>query len=396
MKKWLSFLLIILFALVIIKCNTRHGKPRILVFSKTTGFRHSSIPAGKSAIIDLGRKNGFDVDTTENADFFRDDSLKKYSAVVFLSTTQDVLNNYQEAAFERYIQAGGGFVGIHAATDTEYDWGWYGRLVGAYFDSHPKPQQAKLLVIDQTHISTKHLPKEWVRIDEWYNFKKLNKDVHVLIRIDEKSYEGGKNGDDHPMAWYHEYDGGRAFYTELGHTEASWKEDNFLKHVLGGIQYAIGDNKELSYSKAKTLRVPDEDRFTKTILTEGTLFEPTEMTILPNLDILIAQRRGEIMHFRKKDNSIKQVGFLHAYWKADVPNVNAEEGVLGLQADPDFKNNHFVYIYYSPKDTSVNRLSRFKFENDTLDPASEKIILQLYSQRQICCHTGGSIAFGED
>ncbi len=396
MNKLVRLILLLIFSLSILSCSSRKGKPRILVFSKTAGFRHSSIPNGKAAIIELGKQNNFDVDTTEDANYFTEDSLKNYSAVVFLSTTMDVLNNHQEADFERYIQAGGGFVGIHSATDTEYDWGWYGRLVGAYFNGHPKPQQAKIQVVDATHISTKHLPAEWTRTDEWYNFKKLNKDVHVLLKIDEKSYEGGTNGNDHPMAWYHEFDGGRAFYTELGHTEESWKEDNYLKHVLGGIQYAIGENKKLNYGNAKTDRVPDEDRFTKTVLIQGTFFEPTEMTILPNLDILVVQRRGEIMRYRKSDNSIKQVGSLNTYWKTEVPDVNAEEGVMGLQADPNFEKNHFVYIYYSPKDTSVNRLSRFTFENDTISTTSEKTILELYSQRDICCHTGGSIAFGND
>src|SRR3954468_17549364 len=396
MNKLFSLLSLIALVILFSNCSGRKGKPRILVFSKTAGFRHASIPNGKAAIMELGRQNGFEVDTTENADYFTEDSLKNYSAVVFLHTTIGVLNSNQEADFERYIQAGGGFVGIHSATDTEYDWGWYGRLAGAYFNGHPKPQQAKIEVVDATNISTKHLPKEWVRTDEWYNFKKLNKDVHVLLKIDEKSYEGGTNNGDHPMAWYHDYDGGRAFYTELGHTEESWKEENFLKHLLGGIKYAIGDNKKLSYANAKTLRVPEEDRFTKTVLTQGGFFEPTEMTILPNLDILVVQRRGEVMRLKSKDNSLKQVGFLNAYWKAEVPDVNAEEGVMGLQADPDFDKNHYVYIYYSPKDTSVNRLSRFTFENDTLNTASEKVILQLYSQRNICCHTGGSIAFGND
>jgi cytochrome c len=390
-------LLFILFlSVVLFSCNKRSGKPRILVFSKTAGFRHSSIPAGKVAIMKLGEQNGFLVDTTEDASYFVEDSLKNYSAVVFLNTTLNVLNNLQEADFQRYIQSGGGFVGVHAATDTEYDWGWYGRLVGGYFNGHPATQQAKLNVVDQTHISTKHLPKEWTRTDEWYNFKKLNKDVKVLITIDEKSYQGGTNGDTHPMAWYHEFDGGRSFYTELGHTDESFAEENYLKHLLGGIQYAIGDNNKLDYSKATTMRVPDEDRFNKVMLTQGTLFEPTEMAILPSLDVLIAQRRGEIMLYKKADSSIKQAGFLNVYWKTGTPGVNAEEGLLGIQADPDFKNNKFIYIFYSPIDTSVNRLSRFKFENDTIDPKSEKVVLQFYSQREICCHTGGSIAFGKD
>lgn len=399
MKNTLRFLAFAILLLHLFSCKkTRSGKPRILVFSKTTGYRHASIPQGITAIMKLGQENGFEVDTTEDADLFTEDSLAKYAAVVFLHTTGDLLNQYQEADFERYIQSGGGYVGIHAAADAEYDWGWYGRLAGAYFESHPEQQVAKLLVKDSTNSATKHLPHVWERKDEWYNFKNLNPDVHVLLTIDEKSYQGGKNGDNHPMAWYHDFDGGRAFYTELGHTDESFAEENFLKHLLGGIQYAIGKNYKLDYSKAKSLRTPDEDRFTKTVLAQGEFFEPTEMTILPNLDILIAQRRGELMLYKNKDSgsSIKQVGFLNVYHKAEVPNVNAEEGFMGLQADPNFEKNHYIYVFYSPKDTSVNRLSRFKFENDTLDMKSEHIILQFYSQRNICCHTGGSIAFGKE
>ena len=374
----------------------RSGNPRVLVFGKAADYQHASIPAGMAAIQKLGSENSFIVDTTTNADMFVEDTLKKYAAVIFLSTSGNVLNHLQEVAFERYIQSGGGFVGVHAATDTEYDWGWYGRMVGAYFESHPKIQEAVLRVVDSSIAATKGLPAEWKRTDEWYNFKKLSKDVKVLMTIDEKSYEGGKLGENHPMAWYHEYDGGRAFYTALGHTDESYAEPNYLRHLLGGIQYAIGDNKELNYSKATSQFPPEEDRFVRTNLVQGNFFEPTEMAILPNLDILITQRRGEIMLYSNESKTVKQVGFLNAYYSASVPNVNAEEGILGITADPDFKNNHYVYIYYSPADTSVNRLSRFKFENNTLDLKSEKIVLQLYSQRQICCHTGGSLAFGKD
>ncbi len=397
MKKSYSLLLAVCLSIFFTSCKQkRSGKPKVLVFSKTAGYRHSSIPVGKLAIINLGKQNNFDVDTTENADWFNDDTLKKYSAVIFLSTTEDVLNYRQEASFERYIQAGGGFAGIHAATDTEYDWIWYVRMVGASFASHPAQQEAKLLVTDKSHASTQHLPDNWVRKDEWYNFNKLNPDVKVLMKIDEKSYTGGSNGDNHPMAWYHEYDGGRAFYTALGHTEESYSDSLFLQHLLGGIQYAIGKNEELNYNKAKTQLPPDEDRFVKNVLVQGEFFEPTEMTILPNFDILVIQRRGEILLYKNETKKLKQAGFLNAYWKTSTPNVNAEEGLLGIAKDPNYSKNNYVYIFYSPADTSVNRLSRFEFKNDTLINSSEKIILQFFSQREICCHTGGSIAFGPD
>lgn len=222
---------------------TTKQKKKILVFAKTAGFRHASIPKGKEALLLMGKQNNFAVDTTEDAAVFTSKNLQQYDAVVFLSTTGDVLNNEQQAAFENYIRSGKGFVGIHAATDTEYEWPWYGKLVGAYFANHPKQQNAKLQLTTEQHISTKHLPKTWERFDEWYNFKNRNNDVKVLLTIDESSYQGGKEGSYHPMAWYHAYDGGRAFYTALGHTDESYKEEAFLKHVLGGIHYAMGSKK---------------------------------------------------------------------------------------------------------------------------------------------------------
>ncbi len=396
MKKVL-FLLIVTSLFYVSCSHKREGKPRVLIFSKTAGFKHASIPVGIAAIQKLGAENGFEVDTTKNGDQFTDENLKKYSTVIFLSTTGNVLDYKQEAAFERYIQSGGGYVGVHAATDTEYDWGWYGKLAGAYFLSHPKQQEAKFIIKDKNFIATKFFTDSvWQRKDELYNYKNINPDLHILITIDESTYEGGANGKFHPMAWYHDFDGGRAFYTGLGHTDESWSEENFLKHLLGGIQYAIGDNNELDYTKAKSQIPPDEDRFVKTQLAQGDFFEPTEMTILPNFDILIGQRRGEIMLYKNDTKNVKQVGYLNVYWKTNTPGVNAEEGLLGLAKDPNFAKNNWVFIYYSPIDSSVNRLSRFTFRNDTLDLSTEKVILEVKSQREICCHTGGSIAFGPD
>ena len=372
-------------------------KPRILVFSKTAGYRHESINTGKLALLKLGKENGFLVDTTENENYFNEDSLKNYSAVIFLNTTGNVLNSPQQISFERFIQAGGGYAGIHAAADTEYDWPWYNKLAGGYFLSHPQIQEATLNVLDKTHIASKHLPEKWIRKDEWYNYKELNTNVKVLLSLDEKSYQGGKNGDNHPISWFHEFDGGRAFYTGLGHTNESYADPLYLKHILGGIKYAIGNNITLNYSKATTPKVPEENRLVKTVLTVGTLFEPTEMTILPNLDILLVQRRGEIMLYKASTKSISQAGELKTYFKNTTNGNNVEEGVLGIAADPNFKKNNYVYIFYSPLEgPSVNRLSRFKFINDKVDISSEKVILDVASQREICCHTGGSIAFGPD
>ncbi len=196
---------------------------RILVFSKMKEHRHESITVGKMALIQLGQSNGFKVDTTENADYISDQSLKKYKAVIFFNTTGDVLNQVQQLAFEKFIEKGGGFVGIHSAADTEYNWGWYGKLVGAYFKNHPVIQPATLVRAQDSKL-TRDLPVEWRRTDEWYNFKQISPDINVLYTIDESSYMGGENGESHPISWKHEVKKGRAFYTALGHTSDSYSE----------------------------------------------------------------------------------------------------------------------------------------------------------------------------
>ncbi len=215
---------------------------KILVFSKTAGFHHGSIKQGIRAIQELGIKHGVTVDTTIDATKFNEANLKQYQAVVFLSTTGDILNEGQQAAFEHYIQSGGGYAGVHAATDCEYDWPWYCDLAGAYFAGHPAQQEAVLNVIDTDFPATTHLPKQWTRRDEWYNFRNVADGLNVLINIDENSYDAGKGkmGNRHPMSWYHEFDGGKAFYTALGHTDESFSEPLFLQHLWGGITYAMG------------------------------------------------------------------------------------------------------------------------------------------------------------
>lgn len=215
---------------------------RILVFTKTLGFRHISIEKGISTLSDLGTENNFEISQTENSSDFNSANLGLYKTVVFLNTTGDVLDETQQLAFENYIKAGGSYMGIHAATDTEYDWTWYGQLVGAYFNGHPEIQNATMNVVDGNHQATEHLTADWVRTDEWYNFKDLNSNINVLLNLDETTYQGGTNGENHPIAWYHEFDGGRSFYTAGGHTEASYDEPDFQKHLLGGILYCLGQD----------------------------------------------------------------------------------------------------------------------------------------------------------
>ncbi|MFL3866173.1 MULTISPECIES: ThuA domain-containing protein [unclassified Streptomyces] len=217
---------------------------RVLVFSKTAGFRHDSIPAGIAALKEIGKDTNITVDSTESAAQFTTSNLARYDAVAFLSTTGDVLNADQQKAFENYVATGGGYVGIHAAADTEYDWEFYGGLVGAYFDSHPQIQPATVRVEDHDHPATAHLDEEWERTDEWYNYRTNPRDqAKVLATLDETTYTGGNMKGDHPISWCQTYQGGRSFYTGLGHTKESYAETAFRQHLSGGLRYATGQVK---------------------------------------------------------------------------------------------------------------------------------------------------------
>ncbi len=213
----------------------------VLVFTKTAGYRHDSIPHGIRAIEELGALHGFAVDSTEDGARFSDAILPRYKAVVFLNTTGDILDPAEKAAFERYIRSGGGFVGIHSASDTKYGWPWYGRLVGAWLASHPQIQRATVHIANPNHPSTSGLPASWERTDEWYNFRSNPRGaVQVLATLDETTYSGGTMGADHPITWCQNIDGGRSWYTAMGHTAESYAEPLFQLHLLGGIESAAG------------------------------------------------------------------------------------------------------------------------------------------------------------
>jgi type 1 glutamine amidotransferase len=221
---------------------------RILLFSKTLGFRHDSIPAAIHSLDARASARRWQVTATEDASWFDDARLDGFDVVVFLLTSGDVLDEFQQAAFERYIGKGRGWVGVHSASDTEYGWPWYGELVGAYFAAHPPIQEARLRVERPSQLSMRGLPAVWQRTDEWYSFSRNPRsNVNVLLSLDETSYAAGETAmGDHPVAWYHGHDGGRAFYTALGHTIESWSEPSFLDHVTGAIDWAAGSEAESS------------------------------------------------------------------------------------------------------------------------------------------------------
>ena len=221
------------------------GAKRVLVFSKTLGYRHASITNGIAAIRELGRQHGFAVEATEDSSAFTATNLARFRVVLFLSATGDVLNPGQEAAFRDYVQGGGGFVAIHGAVfgpnACEDKWSWYGGVFNCAFSNHSAVVPAQVKIEDATQPSTAGLPTRWSRKDEWYNFAGTPRgQARLLATVDESTYKGGAMGNDHPMTWCRRVGQGRLWYTAMGHTESSFSEPLFLQHILGGIQTAAG------------------------------------------------------------------------------------------------------------------------------------------------------------
>ncbi|MEM6963572.1 MAG: ThuA domain-containing protein [Bacteroidota bacterium] len=235
-----------LLSLLFLSCSfsflAQSSGTHLLVFSKTNGFRHHSITAGIAALAKMSNENNWTITFTEDSTHFSEGNLKQYNSVIFLNTTQNVLGKNEEQAFEKYMNQGGGFVGIHAAADTEYSWDFYATMLGAQFASHPKTQEAKMNVHKNcNHPSIAHLEETWIKTDEWYNFKKpVPSYVNVLLDMDESSYEGKRMDMYHPIAWYHSFEGGRVFYTGLGHTPKTFSNETFLEHLKNGILWTAG------------------------------------------------------------------------------------------------------------------------------------------------------------
>ena len=240
----LTFLSILLLLALCVQAGASMA-PRagVLVFTKTTGWRHDSIPTAVAALQRLGAQEGMQVDHSEDAHDFNTKHLARYQAVVFANTTLDVLDAEQQAAMEGFVRAGGGFMGIHAAADTEYDWPWYGELVGAWFKSHPPGLQTSRVLLENKHAECENAdaPKDWTVTDELYNYRSNPRErVQVLATVQEADYDGGTMGKDHPIAWCHAFDGGRAWYTGLGHEIKLYADPVFLAQLRRGLRYAAG------------------------------------------------------------------------------------------------------------------------------------------------------------
>ncbi|MFT7559836.1 MAG: type 1 glutamine amidotransferase [Flavobacteriales bacterium] len=221
---------------------------KVFLFSKTDGWHHKSQHAAVDAIQKLGKKHHFQVDWHESSWRINDEALAEYDAIIFLLTTGNILNDAEQAAMERFIQSGKGFVGIHSASDTEYEWDWYTKMVGRTFHIHPEIQTARMSVMDRKFPGFERMPDHLLWTDEWYEFGAERVDtLNYLLSIDEKTYEpkadwgekkGDGMGDFHPVSWYHNYDGGRAFYTALGHMGSTYSDEAFMEHIYGGLYWA--------------------------------------------------------------------------------------------------------------------------------------------------------------
>ncbi|MGO4912491.1 ThuA domain-containing protein [Leeuwenhoekiella sp. W20_SRS_FM14] len=238
-----NLLLLVFLSSLILSCNSaKNGvyltKKNVLVFTKTNGFRHASIEPGVTALKEIASENHWAVQHSEDSLIFNSENLKNFDLIVFLSTTGDILGEEQQVAFQNYMETGGKFFGIHAASDTEYDWPWYGEFIGGYFLSHPETQKARIKKIEN-HKTVKAFPESFERVDEWYNFKNLNPNVHVTLTLDESSYKGGKNGEYHPHAWFHKVGEGEMYYTGGGHTDESYTEPQFRQHLEDVMKWLI-------------------------------------------------------------------------------------------------------------------------------------------------------------
>ena len=376
------------------------GDPRfdVLVFSRTTGFRHSdAIDAGKLAIPQMGEDGNYNVDLSEDPTKFSDAGLRPYEVVVFLNDDgEGILNAAQRTAFERWTQRGGGIVAIHADANADRNWAWKGDMNGgAWFNNHPDGalqfQQAKVLRTDDTHPATVNVPEEWTREDEWYNFTAEPQNVHVLLKLDESTYveQDGSDGvdDDHPIAWCSNYDGGRHFYTALGHKGSYWSEPFYLAHIRGAIEWAAGEAPGDCGPERDGL--PTDASFDKVTI-DDTTENPMELAVDPDGNVFYIELAGRVKYYDAAANTVRAIG------QIPVHRGN-ENGLLGITLDPNFKVNHWLYLFYSAPTPEEQHISRFTIAPDgTIDMASEKVLLRVPHQRIVCCHSSGSLTFGPD
>ena len=358
--------------------SAQGGEPRfdVLVFSRTTGFRHTdAIDAGQAAIAQMGVADNFAVTASEDPTQFTDQGLRPYEVVVFLNTDgEGILNGAQRTAFERWMQRGGGLVGIHAAANADRDWDWHTDMMGgAQFAGHPSGdlqfQTATVNVEDAAHPSTQALPSPWVREDEWYNFTAEPRGkVHVLLTLDESTYEeqdGSPEADDHPIAWCSNYDRGRHFYTALGHHGSYWAEAPYRAHILGAIEWASGE--AAGDCGAPREGLPTDASFDKVTLDDNTE-NPMELAVAADGTVYYVELAGKVKMYDPQTRNVRVIGTIPVH-------RGNENGLLGIALDSSFETNERLYLFYSapPQQgaTGFQHISRFTLDSTgAIDMAS--------------------------
>jgi glucose/arabinose dehydrogenase len=361
---------------------------RVLAFSRTQGFRHGSIEDAKAFFGGLAATTGIVTVLSEDPAMFSEATLAGFDVVLFANTTGDVLDDAQQAALVGFVRAGRGYVGVHSAADTEHEWPWYGRLVGAYFRSHPLlPVRVTVTTEDATHPATAALPAQFEFTDEIYNFdRNPRRDHAILLTVDEAGFvfpnfpAGPSMGADHPIAWYKEFEGGRSFYTNLGHRPETWRDPLFQDHLLAGVRWAAAP---AAYSR---------------VLVTGEARNPMALAVAPDGVVFYIERTGEVRRWEPTSGRVFDALRV-------AVDTTAENGLLGIALDPRFAANGYVYLYHSvpvpvpappPGPPGENVLSRFTALADgTIDPSSRVDLLRVPSERE-CCHEGGSLAFAPD
>ncbi|MFF5207776.1 ThuA domain-containing protein [Streptosporangium sp. NPDC000396] len=378
------------------RAAARHHTFRALLFTKAVGYVHGSIPAGIQMIKDLAAANEFEVVQTADSAAFNDANLATFDVLIMLQNSGMVWeNDGQRQALQKYVRSGKGVVGIHNTLDMgiESDFPWWDDLIngGAHMPAHsPGVLQGTAKVADRVHPSTRGLPYRWQRAEEWYNFSPNPRgNVHVLVTADETTYDPGSSamGADHPISWCRNAEGGKIWATAMGHDTPAYSEPLFREHVLGGIEWAAGEEPGDCGGTVNS-------SFEKITLDDNTA-DPMELDVAADGRVFYIQRKGEIKIYKPDTHSTVTAATLNVY-------TGGEDGLVGMELDPKFAENHWIYVYWSPESSAedVNRLSRFTVSGDTIDPASEKKILEVPAYRARTYpepgHTGGAVEFGPD
>lgn len=369
---------------------------RALLFTKAAGYVHASIPAGIQMVNELAAAHDFEVVQSADSSVFNDTDLATFDVLIMMQNSGMVWeNDAQRQALQKFVRSGKGVVAVHNALDMgiENEFPWWDELIngGAHMPAHsPGTLQGLAKVVDRVHPSTKNLPQRWQRAEEWYNFAPNPRgNVHVLVAADETTYDPGSSamGPDHPISWCRQAEGARVWATAMGHESAAYAEPEFREHVLGGVEWAAG-------AQPGDCGGTVWSSFEKVALDDNTS-NPMELDVAPDGRVFYVQRQGEVKIYKPDTHMTVTAATLNVY-------TGGEDGLVGMELDPKFAQNGWIYVYWSPADSAqdVNRLSRFTVQGDTIDLSTEKKIIEIPAYRARTYpepgHTGGAVEFGPD